>query len=52
MTGKGDKWRKTNYAKYWGSPLWDNLSKNKSDKDDKTEKPAPRPSTPATKQPK
>lgn len=28
--GKGDKWRKkTDFNKYWGSPIWDKLKENK-----------------------
>jgi hypothetical protein len=27
QAGKGDKWRKTDYAKYWESEYWDKLKK-------------------------
>lgn len=28
--GKGDKWRKTDFKKYYNCPLWDNLEKKKA----------------------
>lgn len=28
--GKGDKWRKTDFKKYYSCPLWDNLEKKKA----------------------
>lgn len=28
--GKGDKWRQTDFNRYYNSPLWDNLKKKQN----------------------
>lgn len=35
--GKGDKWRQTDFKKYYTSPLWDNLKNKKSVESEKRE---------------